>query len=160
MLDFSHSLRTTQISIVLSGDCSLSPGQFKCCQAHPQPLRHTLNICIPTTSSAKTSEMSQCPRGEASKTVEGNTTNVEKWVITSRKKKNFKPDGEMYTGKTLTLKRKFISSNLIQKASNVVCSIYFPTLKWSNECAIISLMKLESNLNSLQGAIRKEGMNY
>lgn len=66
----------------------------------------------------------------------------------------------MYTGKNARIKTKFISSILIQKASKLVCSVYFPTLKCSNECAIISLMKLESNLNSLQGAIRKERMNY
>ena len=49
-----------------------------------------------------------------------------------------------------------ISQNLIQKASKVVCSVYFSTLKRYNDSAIISLMKLESNLNSLQGAT-KEG---
>lgn len=67
----------------------------------------------------------------------------------------------MYTEvKAHALKGKFISSNLIQRASNVVCSVYFPILKCNNECAIISLMKLESNLNSLQGARRKARMNY
>ena len=49
----------------------------------------------------------------------------------------------------------FISPNLIQKASKVVYSVYFSTFKRDNECAIISLMKLESNLNSLQGATEK-----
>ena len=49
----------------------------------------------------------------------------------------------------------FISPNLIQKASTVVYSVYFLTLKHDNDSAIISLMKLESNLNSLQGATEK-----
>lgn len=56
--------------------------------------------------------------------------------------------GEKYTENPAN----FISPNLIQKAPKFVWSVYFSTLKRYNESAIIFLMKLESNLNSLQGA--------
>ena len=44
-------------------------------------------------------------------------------------KKTLNRTAKCTQGKARALKRKFISSNLIQKASKVVCSIYFPTLK-------------------------------
>ena len=82
-------------------DCNLSPGQFnvtrqtRICSIYfegglsPTKLNPvSLDICIPTTSSVKTSEKSYWPRGEMSKARrQWKQTSRSRKVFTSRKKK-------------------------------------------------------------------------